>query len=316
MNDALDFGSLRSLRLSGCSGWQLLLDLLVERGEPIRLKSLELQWSKREATEGPYASIGSFLRAFRGLEELFVDGDDPEDSTGDIWEAALCHRDTLRRLVTHRRTVNRWIGEDDEMYTQLFGSLVDAEDMEFEDPGRAADELGGVLWAMDLISLGLSCHPRYMRGFIDGFARKECLEVLHVRQSGLDLENYPNWALASEDSDESSDEDNQDECGDAHPPDPTPIDVDPPEGEGCSGLRPSFVAFAQWAFGPAGIRSLRLLAVGDFTCDGRFKDGSLLLCRRDPPPPRDGGAYFRRVDEEGDARLWELYEREKHVLAV
>lgn len=83
-----------------------------------------------------------------------------------------------------------------------------------------------------------------------------------------------------------------------------------------------FKNLAQWVFGPNGIRSLRLLAYGDFSEDGRFQPSTLLLCRRDPP--RDDGFLgiddaskqfsFREVRQGEDTELWELYEREKQVL--
>lgn len=83
-----------------------------------------------------------------------------------------------------------------------------------------------------------------------------------------------------------------------------------------------FKNLAQWVFGPNGIRSLRLLAYGDFSEDGRFQQDTLLLCRRDSP--REGGLLgtddaskhfsFREVRRGEDTELWELYEREKQVL--
>lgn len=83
-----------------------------------------------------------------------------------------------------------------------------------------------------------------------------------------------------------------------------------------------FKKLAQWVFGPNGIRSLRLLAYGDFSEDGRFQSSTLLLCRRDPL--REDGSLgtddaskqfsFRKVRQGEDTELWELYEREKQVL--
>lgn len=86
----------------------------------------------------------------------------------------------------------------------------------------------------------------------------------------------------------------------------------------------AFVDFAQWVFGPTGIRSLRLLAYGDFYFDGRFDHATLLFCRQDTPDgvkdsDTEGASRrlnFREVFEGDDVELWELYKREKHVLAA
>lgn len=86
----------------------------------------------------------------------------------------------------------------------------------------------------------------------------------------------------------------------------------------------AFIDFAQWVFGPTGIRSLRLLAYGDFSYEGRFGQSTLLLCRRDPSCGTEYSAgeeasqvlRFRDVKKGEDAELWGLFEREKHVLTA
>jgi len=40
-----------------------------------------------------------------------------------------------------------------------------------------------------------------------------------------------------------------------------------------------FREFANWAFGPNGLPTLKLLAFGDFSYKGRFDDHNKLLCR-------------------------------------
>lgn len=87
-------------------------------------------------------------------------------------------------------------------------------------------------------------------------------------------------------------------------------------------LEGPFKYLAQWVFGPNGIRSLRLLAYGDFSEDGHFQPSNLLLCRQDPPREDvflgtdDASKHFsfREVRQSEDTELWELYEREKWVL--
>ena len=80
---------------------------------------------------------------------------------------------------------------------------------------------------------------------MEPFSRKDCLKVLHVRQSGWDIEEDGSWAL-------------EDDLLD---------------------LRDDFREFADWVFGVSGILSLRILAYGDFSCYGWFKDNCFFLCR-------------------------------------
>jgi hypothetical protein len=42
----------------------------------------------------------------------------------------------------------------------------------------------------------------------------------------------------------------------------------------------NLLPFARWAFGPEGIQSLQVLAYGDFSYDGRFKEANRILCRK------------------------------------
>ena len=123
-----------------------------------------------------------------------------------------------------------------------------------------------------------------------------------MRQSGPDLRHYSGWCKQAEKDD-------------------GPFDfagMNLPDRE-FPRLGRSFVDFAQWAFGPAGIRSLRLLAYGDFSYDGRFAYATLLLCRRDSPRGKEDDERFlrfREVKEGEDRELWELYEQELHVLTA
>jgi len=134
------------------------------------------------------------------------------------------------------------------------------------------------------------------------------LQVLHMRQSGLDLYSVPSWAERAGISDTDFD------CTDMDLPVPK---ADIPK------LGTEFALFAQWAFGPHGIPSLRLLAFGDFSHDGRFRDTTLLLCRREIPDTwgSDAGSSdtflrFREMKKGEDRELWDLYERELGVLAA
>jgi hypothetical protein len=151
------------------------------------------------------------------------------------------------------------------------------------------------------------------QSFVSPFASKATLQVLHMRQSGPDLRRYSSWAKSAEEDDT--------DC------DYSDIDLPAVERGVFPQLGASFVKFAQWAFGPEGILSLRLLAYGDFSYNGRFGVATLLLCRREVPEAlsRRGGRStrsserflrFREVKEREDWELWELYERELGILAA
>jgi hypothetical protein len=44
--------------------------------------------------------------------------------------------------------------------------------------------------------------------------------------------------------------------------------------------------FAQWAFGPTGLPTLRVIAYGDFSYEGRFARHNVLLCKDQSTPKR------------------------------
>lgn len=255
IHDVFDFGSLRSLKLTHCHGWEDLIILLTKSAVPLKLRYLEIQWSFYHAPTKPYESISAFLEKVQGLEELFLYTTAAEDSPGP-WQALLRHRTSLRRFVYHQRTLDL-NGE-----TDIFEIGYDSPDLTFMGPEDEESGPRGSLGKLDLTCLGLSCIPRFMRSFVSGFTSKTSLQVLHMRQSGRDLMRYyTNW-------DTSKDE---------------PFDFASMElpSKRFPMLEKSFVDFAQWVFGPTGIRSLRLLAYGDFSYEGRFGNRALLLCRRD-----------------------------------
>lgn len=139
------------------------------------------------------------------------------------------------------------------------------------------------------------------------FALKETLHVLHIRQSSVDLEHYSCWAKSAEKGDLTFDF----------------AGMELPDQQ-LRRLGNSFVNFGRWAFGPSGIRSLRLLAYGDFCRKDCFHYPTLLLCRRVSPrrsrdlSEDDSLRYlpFREVRIGEDTDLWELFERESHMLAA
>jgi hypothetical protein len=60
--------------------------------------------------------------------------------------------------------------------------------------------------------------------------------------------------------------------------------------------------FAQWAFGPTGFPSLRVIAFGDFSYEGRFPLDNLFLCRNimsaQLSQNADAGSNFHQLTRE------------------
>lgn len=82
---------------------------------------------------------------------------------------------------------------------------------------------------------------------------------------------------------------------------------DPPSSADNIALSRSLQELAQWAFGPDGLPSLRVIACGDFPHEGRYRRHNVLLCR--DSGSSDEGLPFRRVvDTEMDQLLLDLFE--------
>jgi hypothetical protein len=101
---AFNFGSLRSMKLRFCPGWEKFLLNVRNSNQPIRLKSLEVQHTVSYDEPASEEGLAGFLAAFEGLEELFLSSS--HSMILDIWRATLHHKATLRRFVHHQRTVD------------------------------------------------------------------------------------------------------------------------------------------------------------------------------------------------------------------
>lgn len=160
ISNVFDFDSLQSLKLRFCKGWKHLVLLLARRAEPLRLKSLTIEWSLDDDIPHSQDALVSFLRGFKGLEELYLYNTYVADQI-QVWAAVLHHGASLRRFVHHQRSMLRegeadgpgqleyfhdapWIGYD---------PLIDYEYL-----AHRVKYLG----KLDLVSLGLCCTPYYL----------------------------------------------------------------------------------------------------------------------------------------------------------
>lgn len=72
--------------------------------------------------------------------------------------------------------------------------------------------------------------------------------------------------------------------------------------------------FADWAFGPNGVASLRLLAYGDFSCRGRFADDCFMLRRALLTNGNESPYQLYFPDVQRDLDLEELLNRHAEFL--
>ena len=162
MGQRIGLETLVSLKLSKCWYWPLFLEEIIQRGDPIRLKALEIRDSIAVTWRGAPESMSTFLTAFEGLEELFLCywNSSKRDyverwnilSSG-IWNGAAHHRATLRRLGYNRRETVWVAPEGDVLDEGLYSwAINETEDRPSQHP----------LADLDLDFIGLSCAPRLL----------------------------------------------------------------------------------------------------------------------------------------------------------
>ena len=108
MIHAFNLGNLRSLKLLRCPDSLSFLEAVVASCHAIRLTSFELVLGS-ETPETPHA-LQIFLQAFKGLENLFISINNPEDIEYPYWRSILHRRATLKRIVYHERSGHSDLG--------------------------------------------------------------------------------------------------------------------------------------------------------------------------------------------------------------
>ncbi|KAJ6437640.1 cerato-platanin [Purpureocillium lavendulum] len=122
---------------------------------------------------------------------------------------------------------------------------------------------------------------------LEPFTKKNCLRMLHIRQSGSDIRCFGSWAFGRKSPPRLPLVE--------HPPTESRRDVlflgDKEPGwvstvPGQTGLVPvetvlngGFCHFADWVFGKDGISSLEMVVYGDFSCQGRLGQDCFMLRR-------------------------------------
>ncbi|RYP52345.1 hypothetical protein DL768_002456 [Monosporascus sp. mg162] len=250
----------------------------------LHLKTFELSCEAQDADPSEERVITNFLTSFRGLENLYLHVEAMlHDGSDSILRAASHHRSTLRRFSYQIRRWRRFLPDP---YAEPLETLgLDAEDL----GNMAVDNI--LISLRRVEALGLAAYPRILKSILSSLRRTETIKVLHLRQPGLNVasrevhtfKSLHGGGLNNTNTVEIEDGDSGDELYD---------------GWSCD-----MVELLDWVFGDEGIRSVELLAFGDFSCRGRYLDKSFIARRRQT------GA---NDDKEGNCSPGVLYDQEHH----
>lgn len=279
---AVNFGTLRSLTLRRCLGWADFLSRATELRLPIQLKTFEIVFVESTPHVLPRLVLGDFLRSFKGLEKFFID-EVHRKETLLLWDIVAHHQQTLKQFVHHQR--------EEKNHRCFFGLFPVVRNLSLSEADLNRIQhypLANPLHSLDLEFLGLSCHPTYLKRILWLFTGKKSLKVLHIRQpvpyrqpSSSGFHGGPSWALPDHLLDR-----RWGVWGNEMRTSPREVD-DIISGRGDEtdaalkfrqGMYSDFRDFAEWAFGPHGIRSLEFLVFGDYSFGGRKPDNRLIFC--------------------------------------
>ncbi|KAI8400503.1 hypothetical protein FOFC_19345 [Fusarium oxysporum] len=282
----IDFEVLRSLTIMSCPHWYIFVLAVEWRQVPVKLKKLEIQESWPQvgtATDVEHSDPTEILLDyFQGLEEFYL------DQAGAVvskytWESLCHHSSTLKRFVNH----SRFYDEELEDWTDLPDMMISERDKE----GYRDDPTSSPLYPLNLEFIELSCEPINLLGVLNPFSRKDCLRIVHVRQSRKNMEyTSRSWGIMVIIDDE--------------PVDETPA-VEEGENPSNEYLEPMFWAFVEWAFSYKGIKSLEYILFGDYGRPEQMSRGNLLICREGY-----GSEDFRIIRESCPAPKWDYVKKE------
>lgn len=100
---AMNFAGLSTLKLRHCRLVKELLDGIPSSSQKIRLTSFEVVVDSEDVEVPNEFDVGGFLRAFEGLQNLYLMFPDAGDWSS-LLGGVLNHETTLKRLVIHGRT--------------------------------------------------------------------------------------------------------------------------------------------------------------------------------------------------------------------
>ena len=251
---AFDLSQLRALRLHRCLNTHLLLRAIVQGALSLKLESFDCVMDDfTEKIDLGGSSLNAFLRSFNSLRQLYLMiAPSGEITTEQYFESIICHVANLKRLVYHEVTSETDTSSGKDKY------------LTFEPPNLNCGSTAAMIRFMQqasLESLGCCDSLTQLRRTLEADQSTQKLKFLHIRRSkdsvDLSLRDYIiSWTVKGE----------FEYVGLDFSEDPM--------------LKYELFDFARWAFGPRGISTLRFLAFGDFSYDGRHKDRCLLFYRQ------------------------------------
>ena len=251
---AFDLSQLRSLRLHRCLNTHLLLRAIVQGALSLKLESFDCVMDDfAENIDWGGSALNAFLRSFSSLRRLYLMiAPLGEITTEQYFESITYHAASLKSLVYHEVTPETDISSGKDKY------------LTFEPPNLSCGSTGAMTRFMQnarLESLGCCDSLTQLRRTLESDKSTRNLKFLHIRRSknsvDFDLrEHIVLWTVKGKFESES-----MDSSKDAM-------------------LKYELFDFARWAFGPRSISTLRFLAFGDFSYNGRHKERCLLFYRQ------------------------------------
>ncbi|OBS25943.1 hypothetical protein FPOA_06476 [Fusarium poae] len=281
---SINLAGLTSLTLRVCPYWTLLLEDMVQSTAPIKVKSFEildfyLQTPNVTAVSKATA-ITDFIESFDGLEELYISHCGPTPVL-EFWDHLSRHASTLKAFVHHQRITD----QDDELLLSRKGrDLLDPAISEHDLDRIRQDLIQNPLSRLNLEFIGLTCAPEYLPDILLPFVSKHSLKVLHIRNTGANAGISHSCvfdkALESKITDaEQSGASVSDVIKDNGIQGEINIGVGERREWKTAPLKKSFRVFADWVFGPEGIKSLEYIVAGDLSHGSRYSDSNALICR-------------------------------------
>lgn len=284
-----------------------LLDYLVRTNIFLHATQVELSVLGRPESFISDLQLVDFLAPFDSLEQLFLMFDSDYADIHYV-EMILRHRDTLRRLVYHRRTY--CLAEKAPYWEEYRDSSQE---------GESCDGFASILCETKLEGAGVCGEPSKLQESFQSIAPGvDSLKLLHLRFTGK-AERKPKFLKETDayDRDLPSPEFN----GQTPPqrsPEPSEAEFrirwEQIQGENWrEDEEKELEAFGNWAFGPHGFPRLQVLASGDFSYGDRFADTHTLWCR-DIGSSKSGKTW--RAVEQSDIAENELIDANMDLLSA
>ncbi|RYP13818.1 hypothetical protein DL765_006690 [Monosporascus sp. GIB2] len=283
---AFAWENITSLSLVRCTGARAFMETLTNASSVrLRLKTLELSSEAQDADPSEERVITSFLTSFRGLENLYLHVEAMlHDGSDSILRAASHHRDTLRRFSYQIRRWRRFLPD-------LLAEPLDTFGLDAEDLGKMA--VDNILTSLRRVeALGLAGCPRILKSILRPLKGTDSIKLLHLRRPGPDTPSEDIYTFKC-----------LHRAGFKNSVKVETREDDSDDGNLSDQWTPDMTDLLDWIFGDDGIKSVELLAFGDFSCRGRYLDKSFIV-RRQQTGANDG--------KEGNYSPWVVYDQERH----